>query len=386
MLLVERSPLVLLACVALAACGDLAPDGTSDAAPDEHALDGGDAFDATLDAGPAPEAAADAPYLDGPVPCDAGGACFATPLALVTGPSHPTLIAVDATNVYFTDGDAVNECAIGGCNDAPTTLWSSTYFYVEGLAAAVGNVYFTAGTQYVASCAAGGCNDKPTNLLTTLSTQFYGFAADDQNVYWDGAGIHACALAGCNETPFTYATPAIESIGLGIDDQWIAWAESGGSVDVCPKSGCASALVAIASSTWAGPVAVAAGIVYWVDQGQPNGGRNVPITKRTNGAILACAATGCGGKPTVLASYPLWLGSGAIVADAKGVYWSLEDVSGTFGEIAGCAASGCSGAPAVYATTMSKSTWKLPTSGLAIDAANLYWTDYAAGAVFQTPR
>ena len=374
-----------LACLATIACGEREPDA-ADAAPDAHASEAVDAQ--PEDATAPPDAPVfDAAYLDGPIPCDAGGPCFAPPLALVTGQSSPPkLLAVDATNVYFTDGHAVNECAKGGCNDAPTTLWSSTYFYIQGIAAVVGNVYFTANTQYIASCAASGCNDTPTNLLTTLSAQFYGFAADSQNVYWNGAGIHACALAGCNETPFTYASPPNNTYGLGVDDQFIAWAEQGASVEVCPKSGCGSGPLALASSSWSGPVAVAAGIVYWIDEGQPNGGRNVPITQRTNGAVLACAATGCGGKPTVLASYPLWLGSGAIAADASGVYWSLEDVSGTFGEIVGCASGGCGGAPTVYATTMSDNQWNLPTPGLAIDATNVYWTDPVARAVLQTPR
>ena len=52
-------PLLLLACVALAACSEIAPDGGSDAALDQHALVGGDVRDATL----APDVAADAPYL-----------------------------------------------------------------------------------------------------------------------------------------------------------------------------------------------------------------------------------------------------------------------------------------------------------------------------------
>jgi len=374
--------LLAFACLATIACGEVEPDA-ADAAHTSDAAADAQPHDATA---PPDASVFDAPYLDGPVPCDAGGPCFAPPLALATGQSPPPkLLAVDATNVYFTDGHAVKECTIGGCGDAPTTLWSSTYFFIQGIAAAIGNVYFTAGTQYIASCGASGCNDTPTNLLTTLNTQFSGFAADDQSVYWNGAGIHACALGGCNETPFTYASPP-NAYGLGVDDEVIAWSEQSTTIVVCPKPGCSGGPLTLAQSDWVGPIAIGAGIVYWIDQGQPNGGHKVPITQRTNGAVLACAATGCGGKPTVVASYPLWLGSGAIAADATGVYWSLEDVSGTFGEIVGCASGGCNGAPTVYATTKSNQQWNLPTPGLAIDATNVYWTDPAAGAVLETPR
>jgi hypothetical protein len=378
--------LVSLAAVPLGCDDDLVLP-VPDAAIDAHASDA-HANDATLPDAGAPDAIADVVYLDGPLPCDAGGPCFAPPVALVTGQSPPpTMLAVDATNVYFSNGHAVDECAIGGCGSAATTLWSSTVFYVSGIAAAIGNVYFTANTQYIAYCPATGCtNGVPTNLLSTLNAQFQGLAADDQNVYWNGngAGIHACALGGCNETPFTYATPP-NAYGLGIDDQFIAWTSQDVYVDVCPKSGCSGAPLVLTSTSWVGPVAVGGGVVYWIDQGQPNGGRNVPITQRTNGAVLACAATGCGGKPTVLATYPLWLGGGAIAADASGVYWSLEDISGTFGEIAGCAAGGCGGSPTVYATTTSTNQ-RLASPAIAVDAANVYWVDPGVGGVFQTPR
>ena len=332
----------------------------------------------------APTARRRPPYLDGPLPCDAGGPCFPPPVVLVSGqPKPPTLLAVDTTHVYFTDDWGIFECGLGGCNQTPTTLWSSTHFYIEGIAVSNGSVYFPAGAQYVASCATSGCNQTPTNLLSTLNTHFYGFAADALDVYWAGdSAVQACSLGGCNEAPYTYATPP-NTEALGVGDGFVAWTQEDTMVAVCPKGGCVGAPLVLATNQWwASAIAVANGVVYWIVMGQANGGHNVPISKYTNGAVVACAVTGCGGNPTVLASYPLWLGGGAIVADATSVYWSTEDISGTFGEIVGCPSSGCNGAPKVYATTHTKA----PTRGVALDPSNVYWTDQGLAAVLATAR
>jgi hypothetical protein len=368
-----------------AACGSVATVG-----PDASTKADGSVDASVSDALAWPDAAdvVDAPYLDGPLACDAGGPCFAPPTILAANASPPPLLlAVDAVNVYWEDRHDVEACAIAGCNGSPTTLWSSTYFGIAGIAATQSSVYFTAGSQYIASCAATGCNDTPTNLLSTLNTAFGSLAADSQNVYFnDESSPATCALSGCNEAPTLYASPSnIE--GLAIDATYIAWIEEGDSIEVCLKSGCNGAPTTLATSpSGAHSIAVANGVVYWASMGQADGGRNVPISKYSNGAVVACAATGCGGNPTVLASYPVWLGAGGIAADATGVFWSTEDVSGTFGEIVGCAATGCGGAPKVYATTHTLSNDREPTPGVAIDATNVYWTDQGLGAVLMTPR
>lgn len=368
----------------LSACGSIAPNGP-DASAEGGLVDAhvADAFAPFGDAD-----VIDAPYLDGPLACDAGGPCFAPPIVLAEGESPPpTVIAVDATNVYWANDHAIEACAITGCNESPATLWSSTYFWITHIAAAQSSVYFNASGQYIASCSGAGCNDTPTNLLSTLSTTFRSLVADSQNVYFtDGSSPAACALSGCNETPSLYATP-LNLETLAVDATTIAWVEEDDTIAVCPKSGCSGAPTVLANSPYgASSIAVANGVVYWIALGQANGGHNVPITKYSNGAVLACAATGCGGNPTVLVSYAAWLGGGAIVADATGVYWSTEDVSGTFGEIVGCAATGCNGAPKVYATTKSLPNERTPTPGIAIDATNVYWTDQGLGAVLETPR
>ena len=91
--------------------------------------------------------------------------------------------------------------------------------------------------------------------------------------------------------------------------------------------------------------------VYWIDRGTPAGGGKEPLSSIANGQVLKCPVTGCGNAPTVLASYPTWLGAGALAVDGTDVYWSMEDVSGMWGQIVRCAMGGCGGAPVPLAST-----------------------------------
>ena len=48
--------------------------------------------------------------------------CAAAAMALASGRNSPRGIAVDGTDVYWSDDDNVYKCAIGGCNGAPTLV------------------------------------------------------------------------------------------------------------------------------------------------------------------------------------------------------------------------------------------------------------------------
>jgi hypothetical protein len=116
---------------------------------------------------------------------------------------------------------------------------------------------------------------------------------------------------------------------------------------------------------------------YWVSLGVRVGGGKAPVQEYTGGEVVSCPLSGCGSSPTVLASYASWLGSSALTSDGAALYWSAEDVSGSFGQIVRCAITGCGGSPEVLATTSGRS----PSTGIAVDATHLYWTDAAAGIV-----
>ncbi len=357
---------------------------------------GGEVAPAAVDAGSGVTDAGtphvvDAGSADAELPCDASGTCPPPPVVIATNQT-PDLVAVDGTNVYWTStglGTArISFCAVGGCNDTPTVLWSWSYFSAVGLAVVGPGVYFPAGTQYVATCAVAGCNNTPTNLVSTLSENITGFAADQTRVYWagSGGGVQSCDLAGCDGVPTTLgASPQGFYLGLAVGPTRVFWSDAT-KILACPKTGCAGPPTVLASGR-VGPWSVATDgkNVYWIELGKANGGGKIPLQDYSDGAVLSCAVTGCNDSPTVLASYPTWRGGNAIAADASGVYWSTDDASGTLRQIVGCAAGGCGGHPKVYATTSSTPNWPA-TRGVAVDATNVYWTNRGLGEVLTAPK
>ena len=331
--------------------------------------------------------AVEAGYPDGPLACDAGGPCVPSPTVLADHQS-PSLITVDPSNVYWTNTGTTRQilsCATGGCGDAPSVLWSTSYFSIPGLAVEGGNVYFPAlPGGYIATCALTGCNGAPTNLATNVEA-IAAFVADGTNAYWNGGGpIQACALGGCSSATTLFSSPLYASswVGIAVDASNVYWSDGWSHVYSCPKSGCVGPPTVLAQGlSLPGPIAVDGERVYWIEMGTTPGLKNVGQTY-SNGSVKACAHNGSDHGTTVLATYPTWLGGGAMAADASGVYWSTEDASTTFGEIVGCASSGCGGTPKIYGVTSTKR----PTLGVAVDAAHVYWTDEGLGEVLTTPK
>jgi len=127
-----------------------------------------------------------------------------------------------------------------------------------------------------------------------------------------------------------------------------------------PESDCSSPTLLAHDLT---PDALAAfdGTVYILRKGGQGG---VP-----HGAVLSCAATGCGPNgPVVLVehlAYPT-----AIAADASGVYWYAADA----GSIATCPRSGCGSGPRDVATDLKGVT------RLALSGDFVYWSALDAGS------
>jgi hypothetical protein len=170
----------------------------------------------------------------------------------------------------------------------------------------------------------------------------------------------------------------------GTDVFWTTSNASGAQIVTCPVGGCSgSPAVVVSGRTGIGAIAADATRIYWVELGTAVGGGKLPLRSYTNGQIVECTATGCGNAPTTLASYPTWLGAGAIAIDGANVYWSTEDAGGAWGTIARCAIGGCAGTPTKVGST---ATLKSPTLGLALDATRVYWTDPGSGKVFAVAK
>jgi hypothetical protein len=206
-------------------------------------------------------------------------------------------------------------------------------------------------------------------------------------LYWTefSAELYACPVAGCgsSDTTLWSAGYAPCDVGVAVDASGIYWvAQAPDTLYSCPLGGCGEApTVLMAGSPVVADVrqvALDADNVYFTD-GNPE----------TGGMILACPKTGCGSAPTVLASgldAPI-----AIATDGINVYWTETGsdfaagaaVSGV-GLVRKCGVAGCANTPTNVATGLTS------PGAIALDAANVYWTEGGStaddGKIWKAPK
>src|SRR5262249_17997733 len=142
----------------------------------------------------------------------------------------------------------------------------------------------------VLKCAVGGCNDSPTTVaMTTRGTTPAGIAVDSMNVYWtdqatngtvwscplsscSAASVHAFAMA--QSAPYAITTDGTSVFWTNVGNGMIARCQGGGA-------GCGPSPGVVASGQTA-PMSIATdGInIYWANQ-------------TASGTIMKCAGTGC---------------------------------------------------------------------------------------------
>jgi hypothetical protein len=175
--------------------------------------------------------------------------------------------------------------------------------------------------------------------------------AEAEGSVLEASGPPTCGEAGCQPLVLAEGTNPSTAGGLVLDSTNVYWLDSaGGQLLACAKTGCGLAPTVLAAGQ-GGPsgLVVSGGTAYW--------------TNATAGTVSSCATSGCGKNPTVVAS---GLSSpGGIAVGGSTVYW-VE--TGTTGDVASCATSGCA-SPTVIAT--------VPGLLLAVDSASIYFTDGA---------
>jgi hypothetical protein len=232
-------------------------------------------------------------------------------------------------------------------------------------------VYWTnSGDGTAMSCPVSGCGTP--NLLGTASNFVGPIKVAGNSVYWaGGSGIVTCAGAGCNQNPTPIATNQSLPVDLAVDSANLYWANEAmpgvvpGAVMQCALGGCNGAPLQLGSGS--GPVAVASDgrNVYWCSTDTPK-------------MIWRCAVGGCGQSPTAFASRPYsqnscFATSMAVDPTGANLYWLEQDLM----QVRTCPTS----APACAAPAVLVSSGGQSMQQLAVDAANVYWTDKPSGQI-----
>jgi hypothetical protein len=281
------------------------------------------------------------------------------PIALAPA-TAPQGVAVDSTNVYWTDSTTgeILSCAKTGCGH-PTALVSNSAFYPESIVAANSTIVAANSMIYylvndfsnpgaVMSCSATNCNNQP-QVLAANRIGPVAIAVDGADLYWteESGQVNKCPVSGCFGPPVALATgrTGIREIGgLAVDKSYVYWSEGAGIVR-CAKSGCGNIPSTVAVGAYG--LRTDGSYLYWTDYNQ--------------GSLYTCPTARCA-APTVLVSglhHP-----NNLVIDSTYIYWASED-----SEILRCGLRGCNNRPTTIASG------QMGPQRLAIDDTHIYWAN-----------
>lgn len=238
--------------------------------------------------------------------------CSNTYVALAINRAGIDDVAVDATNVYWTENGGVGKCARAGCNQMPTALVSGQVTAdggvpgFDGIAVTSTTVFFAMGGA-VLSCASSGCANAPS-VATAVSAD--DFALDSTNLYGTTAAtLWKCPANNCtNGTRSSIATGLSGAESVAVDSMY-AYYSFGTGIGKCALSGCGTTPTILASGlVAASDVTVDATYVYWTD----------PMSN----TVLRCAVGGCGNKPDTIATGQS--SAKGIALDSAAVYWTTS--------------------------------------------------------------
>ena len=298
-------------------------------------------------------------------PCS-GGRCSPTVLA-AGAPAH---LAVDGTNVYWTDATllSVLACPASGCPDAgPKTLyaWSSgsgppsagppAYGSTGAIAVQGSQLFFTVpapGEDYFEDDDVLSCpTDGGASFVIGGGYSQGAVAANAQSVYWlwpetgtETWGVRECPLSGCGTaTPIDVAFGAAnpnEPWALAAGPGGVYYSDVGGGVGGCSSAGCAcssddpGSCELATGNLEAAAIAVGDAGVFWASLNQ----------------VFVSAPDGSGSSPNagVVGQSSTSSTIEALAVDDENVYFTTDDDGGS---IYSCAVSGC-GEPTLVASDL----------------------------------
>jgi hypothetical protein len=246
----------------------------------------------------------------------AGGRCAAIKLQGPTGGS-PRAITTSDTEIYWlTTTMAVRHCPKAGCPSfAEFYLGFQAYDFV-----AVGDDLVFAAWPGIIRCPGTGCGSAKTVIVA--DDEAMSITESAGNLYWmtNGGKVRSCPVTGCGPNgPVDIATGS-RAQDIAVSNDFVAWAPSMKSVQVCPLAGCANGPTNLGgvATGYLSTVHLLGGNVYWAGGSQIN----------------VCPTTGCTTPTKLTAS-----NGGAFQIDDQNVYFAHGYVVERC-PLAGCSASG----------------------------------------------
>lgn len=266
------------------------------------------------------------------------------PQVLAFGLASPGSLAVDSTNVYWSETGAIKKAGING--SAVTTLASGLNAPFD-IAVDGSQVYWV--EYYGGSIKKVGLNGGTVTTLASTLTNVSALSLTDSSVVWPDAGIRMVGKNGGSTTEIVSPLLSQGEYKVAVDADNVYWTEYGIGGKVRKSAfGSGTVTTLVSQEDYAGPIAVDSTDVYWL-----GGGALKKIGK--NGGTVTILATGPG--------YNLAL-------DATYVYWvAYIDGFPSSAEVRKVAKNG---GPA---TTLAKIANISNYYGIAVDGTNVYWTE-----------
>ena len=307
-----------------------------------------------------------------------GGTCTngsCDPVTLQTLSGLATGVAVDDTSVYYglnppggttseivrIDKDGANaKPIVTGMVAVGSVAVDGTFVYwVEPASNGTANGRIlksakdgSAGVITIASALGVDAHAQLTLAPPKIFWSSFGVLAADNSV--NGAGMYACDLSGCGDTPTAISKSAYVNGGI-IDGALIYYAQAAVTPQVgvfsCPVAGCGTTPKQLAGATvGAFQITADSAAIYWTTL-------SGAVRYDKSAATLSTVVT---------TTHPLF----GIVVDANNVYFT--DTSD--GTVASCPITGCTAAPNTYASALVNPGY------LAEDAAALYFSSGSVSA------